>query len=475
MAKSKFFIGGAVLLFLAILSGIVLSAPIAHAEDTGFSVQVLAACSLVTSNTSLTKTANPGDNVTIGESNLKALCNDPAGFAIYVVGYTDNTYGKNVLSTPLTTTEHSYDITTGIAGTPTASQWNMTIIPDSSVANNYTSTITNDFNVAHIIPTTYTKAVSSNAVTDQTIGANLKSQFNIQISTDQPASTYSGKVKFTLVHPSAHATPATPVAVPGQICYYGNGEDEGSMACQTTIDIGNSTTALSANAEAQLRASNFSRAGYGFTGWNTKEDGSGTQYGPMETIVFTEDMNADGLVLFANWKAAETGVTMQTFDATASPYSTMANDTVIALRDERDNDVYAVAKLADGNWWMIENLRLDYDANITTSNTQSNNGSFGGVFNGLAEPETANFSDSTTPNSLYATNTASTDLRVIAGDYKGYRFPRYSNTNTSTRASSPTTSSAKIYSYGNYYTWSAAIADTENYTTGNQSITNTSL
>ncbi len=193
----------------------------------------------------------------------------------------------------------------------------------------------------------------------------------------------------------------------------------------------------------------------------------------METITFTEDMYTNGLVLFANWKAAETGVTMQTFDDTVAPYSTAPNGTVIALKDIRDNDVYAVAKLADGNWWMIENLRLDYDANIATSNTQSNNGAWGDVFAGLAEPETANFSDSTTANSLYTTDTTSTDLRVITGSSQGYRFPRYNNNNTASPTANNTTSNTNVYSYGNYYTWAAAVADTRVYY--NQSVTNTSI
>ena len=195
----------------------------------------------------------------------------------------------------------------------------------------------------------------------------------------------------------------------------------------------------------------------------------------METITFTEDMYTNGLVLFANWKAAETGVTMQTFDDTVSTYASKPVGSVIALKDERDNDVYAVAKLADGNWWMIENLRLDYDANITTSNTQSNNGAWGGGFAGLAEPETTNFSDSTTPNSLYTTDTTSTDLRIITGSSQGYRFPRYNNINSASRTANNTTSNTNVYSYGNYYTWSAAIADTGNYTTNNQSVSNTSI
>jgi len=386
------------LLATCLFATFLLISPQAKAESSesfDFNVTVPSFCTIRTSNNNLSQTITAGLPTTIGVADLNATCNDPNGFAIYAVGYTNEQYGNNVLSTELTTDGHDYDIKTGTAASGDTSTWSMTISNNNNVVGtNYEATIENGFGSAHIIPNAYTKVASRSAHTDQTTGTNLNVQFDVYAALAQPASTYTGTVKFTLVHPSSHVAP-------GQICYYGNGADEGSMACQTTIDIDNSIDVISVNADVQLRASNFSRAGYGFTGWNTKEDGTGTQYGPMETIVFTEDMNADGLMLFANWKAAETGVTMQSFNASAAPYSSMPKGSVIALEDARDHDVYAVAKLADGNWWMIENLRLDYDANITTGNTQSNYGAFGGVFAGLAEPETENFSDSTTPNSLY--------------------------------------------------------------------------
>ncbi len=477
MHSNKTYIGMGLLLTLTLLSGAILSAPLASADTSGtvdLTVIVPAACALTTTNNSLERTINPGTTDTIGTANLKAVCNDASGFAIYTVGYTDSTYSNNYLTTTL---GDNYKIATGISTTPSTSQWNMTIDNDDDVANDNVAIIENDFDEAHIIPTTYTKIASFASATDQSIGSNLTAEFNAYIAPTQPAGTYQGKVKFMLVHPATHAAPETPVASANQICYYGNGADSGSMACQTTIDGSEEgfETNITSGSEVTLRASNFSRSGYGFTGWNTKEDGTGTQYGPMETITFTSDMSANGLVLFANWKAAETGITMQTFNPSASPYSTMPNGSVIALKDIRDNDVYAVAKLADGNWWMIENLRLDYDANITTSNTQSNNGAFGGVFAGLAEPETANFSDSTTPNSLYTTDTTSTDLRRITGSDQGYRFPRYNNNNTASPTVNNTTSNTNVYSYGNYYTWAAAVADTTFYSTNNQSVSNTSL
>ncbi len=458
------------MLSLTLLSGAVLSAPKASADTSGtvdITVNVPAACTLSATNNTLTKTINPGTSDTIGISNIKALCNDANGFAIYAVGFTDSTYGNTDLVTDLGS---NYSIHTGTD--TSASNWNMTIDNDD-VANDHVATIENDFDEAHIIPTTYTKIASFASATDQSIGSNITAQFDAYIAPNQAAGTYQGKVKFVLVHPTSAETPCPP----NNICYMANGADEGSMAHQTSIDDGTTAgfnTYIASGSEVTLHASNFSRAGYGFTGWNTKEDGTGTQYGPMQTITFTEDMSTNGLVLFANWRAAETGVTMQTFDTSASPYSTMSNGSIIALKDARDNDVYAVAKLADGNWWMIENLRLDSDANITPSNTQSNNGAFGGVFTGLAQSETY-FSSSARANSLYTADTTSTNLRIIAGNNQSSRIPRYNNNNTTSRTSNNSTSDANVYSYGNYYTWSAAVADTGDYATSNQSITNTSL
>ena len=44
---------------------------------------------------------------------------------------------------------------------------------------------------------------------------------------------------------------------------------------------------------------NYSKAGYSFTGWNTKADGSGTDYAAGETIT----MPAGGITLYAQWQA----------------------------------------------------------------------------------------------------------------------------------------------------------------------------
>lgn len=110
---------------------------------------------------------------------------------------------------------------------------------------------------------------------------------------------------------------------------------------------------------------------------------------------------------------------------------------------------------------MIENLRLNN--NSTTPNWGDNSLSqgFGGVFNGLANAESGNFSSSTTANSLYNTGNA-------------YTMPRYNNNNTNSPVANMTGADGDIYSYGNYYTWAAAIADTTAHSSSSD-IINTSI
>ena len=297
-------------------------------------------------------------------------------------------------------------------------------------------------------------------------------QFKIaaKASNAQASGEYKNVINFVAVaNPEPQLEPVACEA--GKICYNVNSLDptEGTMGKQSAGD----------NAEVMLLASNFSREGYGFAGWNTFYDYTGTNYGPQETITTPADTSTNGLSLYAIW--VPSAGSLQGF--TCPNNTAMPIGTVTALTDLRDNDTYAVAKLADGNCWMIENLRLENtnSDNATGALAQGYNASFAG----LADPEDPSlFNNVTTANTLYSTD-GSTE-KTISGSNQGYRFPRYNNVNTPTTASdrpqNPTTNSAtnstsnaSMYSYGNYYTWPAAIADTTAYNTNNQSVENTSI
>ena len=275
-----------------------------------------------------------------------------------------------------------------------------------------------------------------------------------------------------------------------KICYDKNdtavvGNAAGTMGNQSATS----------NTDNTLMASNFSLANYGFAGWSKKanadtsmndDDNDGnyeynyTIYGPNATIN-PGNLSAGGMKLYAVWVPLakdkdNNNLTFQTSGLLTKQLTDTANDTlaskpngyVTALKDERDNQVYAIAKLADDNYWMIENLRLDN--NSTTPNWGNDNLSqgFGGVFHGLADAETASFSNSTVANSLYSTDGSNGTYNITYTSNDpgslGYRMPRYRKDNTSARASSPTSgTNTNIYSYGNYYTWAAAIASTLHY------------
>ncbi|MDO4746991.1 MAG: InlB B-repeat-containing protein [Candidatus Saccharibacteria bacterium] len=291
------------------------------------------------------------------------------------------------------------------------------------------------------------------------------------------------------------------------IQYDGNGADNastgmGSIRAETGIKTVRHYNATEGDSFA-LFASNFKRDGYGFIGWSMDADAwdklidndntnNAKIWGPNELFVTPAYNDSPIITLYAVWVPAETSggnpVYLQNWTGcsamTATTYNssngtlTVAKNSVTALTDQRDNQVYAVAKLTDGNCCLMENLRLSdggtigNNINDSSITNQSLSEGYGGIFVGLASPET-NFGCNTTSNSLYDSSNLSSC----------YSFPRYSNHNitwngNSASATTPTLAqnlvttkkvnfNNYVYSYGNYYTWAAAIADTTAYSSPN--------
>ena len=374
-----------------------------------------------------------------------------------------------------------------------------------------------DYSTFQNVPSSYAKVAKRESSTDvgtTAEGATLTTTYQAYISPTQAAGTYTGQVKYTMVHPHNGEAPLSPQpSTAGCITYYANASTaQGTMGTQCNLTDGATIT---------LYASNFSRDGYGFAGWTNKYDyATNTDsdlkfYGPQETITVPEGTTANGLSLYAVWikstgslqdtnKVTElcgttttngtlvqaptngtanlssvSALTDQRDNQTAPTNGTANLSSVSALTDQRDNQTYAIAKLADGKCWMIENLRLDNQYTVGNNQTDSSvtNASLSQGYNssfiGLADPESANFSDSTTANSLYTTESGVEGKITISGStsYLGYRFPRYNNFNTDQRETSTTNTNVNTYSYGNYYTWHAVIADTTHYTSGDHNTT----
>ena len=231
------------------------------------------------------------------------------------------------------------------------------------------------------------------------------------------------------------------------ICYAGNYDDAtGIMADQPA----------SSNSNIDLLASNFSRPGYGFAGWNTEPDGSGNNYGPNQTIT-TGDLSVRGLQLYARWIRSSgnlqgwngcSGMTAIRYDDITGDLI-VAQNSITALTDSRDQNTYAVVKFADNQCWMIENLRLDLsnqNLSITDLNTNKPSADFSTAVNN---------NHPASSNSFCANNNAACNNQIKYNT---------NNTNRGLSASYITnTDSVSWYSYGHYYNWYTATAGNGTY------------
>ncbi len=209
MNKTAYIVPSA-LIALTALSGFLLSAPYASADNSGtitLNLDVPADCSLTINQTTHSTTVNSGSDAPIGASTIKSICNDPGGLAVYATGYTNDSYGNNNLTASINGS--TYNIPSATDQAP-GSQWNMTL---TAVSGNYAPAIVTGYDSAHAIPEEYTKVAYRNSMTDGgsgATGANFTATFNIHVALDQPAGTYTGKVKFLLVHPNINnAAPET--------------------------------------------------------------------------------------------------------------------------------------------------------------------------------------------------------------------------------------------------------------------------
>ena len=293
----------------------------------------------------------------------------------------------------------------------------------------------------------------------------------IEVSVPSYGKTYSGTI-------AVNVTVIPVRCAANTICYAPNGADvegkmgtNGEVTASDTDQIGKQTqiyldyddtstsintgTISSSTPEITLFSSNYSRSGYGFAGWNTKPDGSGTSFGPNETLVaanssqasdagvtLTSDMltqlGTSGITMYAQWIPAEPNTDLQTWTGC----STMNQGDVIALTDSRDNQTYAVAKLKDDKCWMIENLR--YKPSVGTE-TQS----FTTSLYNIQQYSLTNINivNGTTP---------ATSLDAKAVSQQGSPYFQW-------------------YSYGGQYSWASAIASaTTNSNIGYNSNTNQS-
>ncbi|MBR3246361.1 InlB B-repeat-containing protein, partial [Candidatus Saccharibacteria bacterium] len=292
----------------------------------------------------------------------------------------------------------------------------------------------------------YTKVAHRDSSTDigeDAEGATLTTTYASYISKTQAAGAYSGKVIYTLVHPSNEEPLQPQPAKPGKIVYHPNNSSVvGTMGDQSASN----------NTDVTLWASNFKRDGYGFAGWNTAYDYSGTFYGPNQTITAPSDVQTNGLSLYAVW--IKSAGSLQNWNGCSS----LASGATTALTDERDGNTYAVAKLADNKCWTIENLRLDDSAELSSSNTHNpslpltNSWWYSSANDSDTKPTSNHLSATTDPTTTAwcKTDSSNCDDQSMLATNNTVLF-----TNNAESSYSP---SSYVYSYGNYYNWYSVTA-----------------
>ena len=472
---------------VAVLAGLLIASPAFADNDTiidQVNVNIPVSCTFANSgsgNTYNVELHNGDYEDDIGTTTLKAMCNDTEGFSIYAIGFTGDTYG----ATDLIGTDTNNIIHTGTATSGNNSAWAMKLATNSGAT--YPATILNSFDDFHAVPSTFTKVATRASGTDvgaTSTGSVITANYAVYVSDTQIADTYTGKVRYVLVHPASEEPLGPQPSTAGYINYYANTSTaEGTMGRQAATD-GNTVT---------LFASNFSRDGYGFAGWSDAFDyatnANAHFYGPNEDITVPNGTTANGLSLYAVWvpsvgtmQANATSVCSGLTAATVGGTRTLAS--VSALTDTRDGQTYAIAKLADNKCWMIENLRLA-DAHTEGASTVPTTLTTANTNNPLNDNDATNptvtlklnYSDSTTATHLSPTSNVAynadtapegwcTTNSAACDDQSRLRTDNTASRATYTETTNMTSANANLYSYGNYYNWYSATAGRGVYSSG---------
>ena len=441
----------------------------------------------------------------IGSANIKAVCDDNSGFSIYAVGFTNDEFGNNKMQSDSLDPARAINTGKYDQNTTTDSLWSIKLTP---IEGSYTPTIRSDteydFTDFEVIPDAYTKTVSRTSATDtgdEALGASFNTNYAVYISDTQSSGTYTGKVKFVLVHPEDSGPPVEPLdpsdCPASKICYAPNANNiNGTMVANDlqplpASSIG-SIQSVSPNSEAELKSYNYQRPGYAFAGWSPSFDAStaanttDTIYGPQATVSTNPndggvDITEHGLILYPVWVAS--AGTLQNWNGCSS----LPQGEVTALTDIRDGDTYAVSKLVDGKCWIVENFRLNAESsrgeNASLAQGYGTSEQFGS-FIGLPDSEDT-FTSNPIANSLYGTTDGSI-INIGTTNEPGQRMPRYNNNNVKIGGTNAAGENLipdyatdgtiyQWYGHGNFYSYPAAVASTSPFPNNNTSAENTSI
>ena len=148
----------------------------------------------------------------VGNTKMNAYCNDNNGYSIYAIGSSGDIDGNTDL---ISSISDSYNVKTGVydsntASSLTPSSWAMKLTAGIGTGSNPTvPTIENGYDSYKEVPDIYTLVAKRTSKTDMSLdttlsGSYINTTYQIYASSIQPAGTYSGKVKYVMVHPNSN-------------------------------------------------------------------------------------------------------------------------------------------------------------------------------------------------------------------------------------------------------------------------------
>lgn len=328
---------------------------------------------------------------------------------------------------------------------------------------------------AHSSPDTINSTVSTaveHSYTPVTVGVN--------VDTNIASGTYTNELEFTAI---ANALPIT-----YSLEFDANGSDSGNPGTTTPTDITdatisslpspnpmtNSTTASSYTFTIPSTTPETSVAGYAFKEWNTSPDGTGTSYQPGDTFQIVADtslIDPGARTIYAIWEesnfwtitymqemtpeiCADATTPDKTATTNADTDGSHAGDTSYVpettLIDYRGIDgtgtaaspatgsnqvSYKVRKLADGNCWMTQNLRLTLSTSTALEVATFDGNTTSWTPNSTTSSNAYNYA--ITPNTL--TNQSVTSAINTKNGGNAWYYPWYAATaGQGTQTASPT-------------------------------------
>ena len=369
-----------------------------------------------TDNTDLVSTTNP-DNiipmVTLPESSVETLESSEATGELAAL--TDNTYGLALDEEPTTKDAEVYMPLSTDSSNPTILK----------AIDDYSSTPASDTTTIY---------------------------YGFYITPDVPYGTYTGININYNIEPHYITN----------LSFNGNGNDGGETIEGITIIAGDTIT---------LPENTFAKEGYNFIGWNTVA--GPTEQDPGETYAGQADYTAElgetkDVTLYAQWEEDGPKIGDLTYMQDFASFSEAEKTSVLnsmtegaeyKLEDNRDQTMYYIAKLADGNVWMTQNLDLDLISDPTTEGYVA------------LTPANTNISEDWLPlrSTIYFTGTTvdgwqndnNTPYSADPGDVYYYTSGTDEDDiqyNSLAECKAAGHTDCSHYHAGNYYNWSAAVA-----------------